>query len=200
MTLSELIAKAKTVIEEDMRLGEWKGIVETVLRDLNSVSKLLTTEIIPVTLTDGCGEIDIEDEVEDFYEMVAVHYKPTDKRRYVLKKIPMMDTSSQGWNMIDGKIQLHNLSEDEGDVYVSYYKTLSMNDTGLDVEFNLPERYHETLLKGVMAIVAQKEEELERKADFFFEYTMGKRMMLAERMLEVEPWYSGMAQQMKVGG
>jgi butyrate kinase len=34
----------------------------------------------------------------------------------------------------------------------------------------------------------KKEEELDRKNDFYGEYTLGKRRMIAERTMAMEPW------------
>jgi len=181
----ELVTRAENIVEEDYPKATWEGIVESVLRDLNPNAKILQRTSVPVELEDGTATIDIPDGI---YEILAVSFQPTGKRSMMLRRLSAYDTASVGWHQDMFTITVQNLKQDEGNVDIDHYANLTMTEEGTEQVFNLPEKYHEVLLKGVLAMTMQKEEELDRKQDFYQEYMMAKQVMMAERVKEVEPW------------
>ncbi len=199
MNLSELISSVTTIIEEDMKIGEWIELVNAVLYDLTPYAKLPKEQIVNVTTYDGNTEINISTDLPNHHETIAVYYNPTSRRKYSLRKISIIDTISTGWYVLDNKIMLQALGPLSGNAHVNYYQTLTMDKESNDYVFNLPAKYHGVLLKGIVAMVAQKFEEHERKADFFKDYYESRNTMLAERIADVEPWAMHVARQIKAG-
>lgn len=199
MNAAELIAKAKTIVEEGYPDSTWEGMIESVLSDLNPVAKMMETIEITPTIVDGYCEIDISSDISELYEIVIVSFKPTGKRKQTLRKLPPYDGVSLGWVRENNKIKIQNLPG-TGTVIVDYYAVLTMTVSGGDKIFNLPEEHHDVILKGLLATVAQKEEELDRKNDFFGEYMMAKRELMAKRVQEMEPWYAQVVAPTRLGG
>ena len=196
MTYAELITKAENLVEESYTAAQWDEMVDSVLADLNPIAKMLTTKEIDITLTSGNGSITVSSSITDLYEIVAVSYKPTGGRKLSLKKLAPFDSASTGWYREQDKIYLQNIEYGAGQVVVDYYQLLTIA-TGA---FNLPAKYHEVILKGTAAIAMQKEEELDRKNDFFGEYMLLKKQMQAERIMEMEPWYAQVVAPARLGG
>jgi hypothetical protein len=186
MDVPELIRKAEEIVEENYSIPVWENMIESVLKDLNSVSKLLKNYTAAVTLTSGAATVAIP---SDSYEVVGVSMVPTSGRKMNLRKLSPADSASVGWYRNGDDIVLQNIPY-EGSISVDYYELLTITSD----EFNLPEKYHEVILKGVLATAMQKEEELNRKQDFFEEYMLAKRTMYAERIIDVEPWLARGAQ------
>ncbi len=202
MTLSELIEKAENIVEETYTHEIWESMVYTILADLNPIAKILISEEVDITLTGEAGEVDLAELETDFYEILSVSYKPTGKRKMILKKLPPFDSASVGWYREENFIQLQNIHYGVGKVVVDGYAmlTLTEDEDNLDKTLNLPQKYHEVVLKGVMAVAMQKEEEYDRKSDFFGEYMMAKKQMQAERIMEMEPWYAQIVAPTRIGG
>ena len=196
MTYAELVTKVENLVEESYTAAQWDEMVDSVLADLNPIAKMLTTKEIDITLTSGNGSITISSSITDLYEIVSVSYKPTGGRKLSLKKLAPFDSASTGWYREQDKIYLQNIEYGAGQVVVDYYQLLTIA-TGA---FNLPAKYHEVILKGTAAIAMQKEEELDRKNDFFGEYMLLKKQMQAERIMEMEPWYAQVVAPARLGG
>ena len=192
MTASELIAKAINLVEEDYPNETWEHFIEDVLSDMNTGAKVLKAEDIPVIISGGDATINVASTLPTLYEIVDISFKPTGERSRPLKRLPAFDGVSMGWKRVDNNtVVLQNLPFATGGADIKYYEKLTLTASTVssgDYTFNLPEKYHEVLFKGVCAYAMQKEEELDRKNDFYGEYMIGKRRMLVERVSEVEPW------------
>ena len=180
MNVPELIRKAEEIVEENYAIPVWENMIDSVLSDLNPVSKMLKNHTEAVTLVDGAATIAIPN---DAYDVFGIYFIPTGLRKMNLKKVSPYDSASIGWYQHGDNIKIQNIPY-TGSVSIDYYEMLSITDD----EFNLPVKYHEVILKGVLATVAQKEEELNRKQDFYQEYIIAKRTMYAERTMDLEPW------------
>lgn len=187
MTVNEIIAQAENLVEESYSSGIWEDWVRNVLDDLTPFAKLLAEEEVSLTIVDGEAEIDLT-AITDLFDVVNVSIKPTGKRRMKLRKLPAYDGVSMGWVRYPNRVKLQNLTWSSGDAIVEYYQDLAMTVSGADYTINLPEEYHEIVVKGICATAMQKEEEYDRKQDFYGEYTLGKRRMMAERTIAMEPW------------
>ena len=198
MTLDQLIEKAEIVVEESYFPEEWEQMAGTVLAELNPIAKLLETESIAAA--EGEAEILLSNLTNNFYEILAVSYKPAGKRKRLLRKLSPFDSASTGWHQENNRIVVRGLSDLPGEIIVDGYLRLGMTEEADSKVFNLPEKYHEIILKGVLAIAMQKEEELDRKNDFFGEYMMMKNQMQAERIQEMEPWYAQIVAPARLGG
>lgn len=195
MNSTELITKAQAIIEEDYPTSEWEGIIESVLADLNPVAKVLTSVNLTPTIADNKCEIDLTSDITDAFEIVSISYLQNDRKKQ-LKKLPPFDGVTTGWIREQSKVKIQNLPDGITTIVVDYYQLLTLT-AGV---FNLPEEHHEIILKGVLAMVAQKEEELDRKQDFFQEYMLAKREMMAKRVQDMEPWYSQVVAPVRMGG
>lgn len=201
MTASELIAMAENLTEESLSPQEWYDFIKITLSDLTPAAKVLEEQVVSVSLIDGAVDVNIEESVPEAHEIVSVSFKPNGQSRRELRKLILQDYTSTGYARLNNLIRLQGLPWEEGDVVIYYYAKLRMTESGDDYTFNLPEEYHEpVLLKGVCALSAQKEEDFDRKNDFFGEYALGKRNMLAERTFEMEPWNRQLVLQAKLGG
>ena len=202
MTAEEIIRKAESIVEEKYTYTVWTGFILSVLSDMTGDAKILTTKTgVSVVLSGGNGEITLSSDVDliNAIEVVSVSFTPTGKRAKVLRKLSSQDRVSTGWRRQEDKIALQSLPWVAGTANVDYYKNLTLTLSGGFHVLNLPAKYHETVLKGVLALAMQKEEELDRKADFFGEYMMGKQKMVAERIFEMEPWNSQHVLNQKLG-
>ena len=201
MVVSEIIAKAEAIVEEKYTVTTWRLFIGSVLDDLASAAKILATKAgISVSLIGGNGEITLSSDadLQNAIEVVSVSFTPTGKRAKPLRKLSPNDRVSTGWRRQENKIVLQSIPW-SGAVSVDYYKKLTLTLSGTEYVLNLPEQYHEVVLKGTIAVAMQKEEELDRKADFFGEYMMGKQKMAAERIFEMEPWNSQHVLNQKLG-
>jgi len=196
MKVPEMIVKVEKLIEESYTPEQWKEFLQTVLADLNPIAKILESVETDVTLTDGAGSIKLSEKIPSMYEIVSVAYKPTAGRKRLLKKLSSFDSVSVGWYRDSDNIYLQNIEYGAGKIVVDYYELLTIEDG----EINLPEKYHELVIKGMAGIAMQKEEELDRKSDFFGEYMLMKKQMQAERIMEMEPWYAQVVAPARLGG
>ena len=187
MNASDLITKAENLIEEQYPNTVWRAWIEDVLRDLTPAAKLLTETEVAVTLTSGDVTIAVSG-ITNLYEIVSVSFKPTGGRVMQLRKLSPFDSVGRGWVRHDSEIRLQGLPYSSGTAIVKYYESLVLTQAGTEYTYNMPEGYDEVLLRGVCAFAMQKEEEFDRKQDFFGEYMLGKRRMLMERTLAMEPW------------
>ena len=203
MTADDIISRAEILVEEEYASTDWKGFMEGVLRDLTPSAKILKDEDITVTISSGEATMTISSTLPNLYELVDVSFLPTGGRNRPLRRIAPTDSVSVGWSRMENDtIHLRNLPWTAGTATVKYYENLSMTASTVttgDYTFNLPAQHHEVLLLGVCAYAMQKEEELDRKSDFYAEYMMGKRKMMAERTAEIEPWNRQYVAQIKVG-
>ncbi len=190
MTANEVIARAVDLVEEDHPVTVWRRWIEDVLKDLNPLSKILAEADVNLTIANGEATVNLA-ALPLFYEVVNMSFKPTGKRPTQLRKLPIYDSYSTGWILRDTTAKLVNLRSSEGQAVVGYYQELTMTESVGEHVFNLPEKYHDLIVRGICSMAMQKEEELDRKQDFYIEYTMGKRRMLAERVVAIEPWYAG---------
>ena len=201
MTASELIAMAENLVEESNTPQEWYDFINITLKDLTPAAKVLEEKVVSVELTDGSADINVTEEVPEAFEVLSVSFKPTGQGRRELRKLTPQDYSSTGYARFNDFIRLQGLPWEEGAAVIYYYAKLKMIESGDDYTFNLPEDYHESvLLKGVCASAMQKEEDMDRKNDFYGEYALAKRSMLAERTFEMEPWNRMFVLQAKLGG
>ena len=197
MDFNELIKQATTIVEEDYDYDTWKTLTTNVLADLNPVAKILSTVLIDVELVDGEAFIHIDDISLSLFEVVSVSFKPHGERSRMLKRIAQQNTVSMGYYRKYDEICLRNIPYESGQVEINYYELLTIDEND---EFNLPDKYHEVLLKGVMAMAMQKEEELDRRHDFMNDYMIAKRQMQAERVIEMEPWFAPLVAPTTIGG
>lgn len=195
MTANEVIERAVELVEEQYDNDVWYEWIDAVLRDLNPLTKLIETEEVTLTIANGEAEIDLS-AISDCFEVISVSFKPTGKRAKQLRRIPPYDSYSMGWVHYDTTLKLLNLAETAGTAIVTYYALLARTSDGAtDYTLNLPEKYHDIIVKGICAMSMQKEEEFDRKQDFFSEYMLGKQRLYMERILAVEPWNQGGGQQ-----
>ena len=187
MTVNEIIGQAENLVEESYDRDIWEDWVQAILDDLTPFAKMLEEEEVSLTIANEEAEINLS-AISDLFEVVNISIKPTGKRRMKLRKLPAYDGASMGWVRYPNKVKLQNLTWTSGAGVVEYYKDLTMTVSGLDHTINLPEEYHDIVVKGICALAMQKEEEFDRKQDFYGEYTLGKRRMMAERTVSMEPW------------
>ena len=187
MSVTNLINKAEFIVEESWTEDEWIYLIDSVLRDMNSSAKILNDVEYSAGLTAGHAYVTLP---SDLYEIHSVSYKPDGKRSVPLKRVSAMDTASVGFYRDGTTLYLQNLPYSNGKVQIKYYIELRVFEDGGDNYYPLPDKYEHVLLKGLQAMAMQKEEELDRKKDFFSEYMMLKQEMLNERRRELEPWYS----------
>ncbi len=185
MKVSDLIDKAEVIVEESYSDEDWESMIDSVLRDLNSAAKVLNSQETAVTLTDGNAYISLP---TDLYEIVSVSFVQTGGRSISLRNVSSFDSASAGWYREGVSIYVQNLPFTTGNIKVNYYIALRIFEDGGDKYYPLPERYEHVLLKGLQAMVMQKEEELQRKNDFFQEYMLMKQEMFGERVRTMEPW------------
>ena len=190
MTLNEIIEKAEFITEEEYDGTDWKQLAETVLADLTQYAKVLgTAEGLDVSAE---GVVDLSS-VDNIHEVVAVYYKPVGATKYrKLRRLSSHDMYSEGWKMDSGDviIQADNLHTDD-EARVDYYEQLYLAEDGNDYTLNLPEKYHEVVLRGLCSAVFQKEEHMDLKADMQAEYLAyynAREQMKVERIYEMEPW------------
>lgn len=195
MTANELITRAEYLIEEKYNNLIWYGFIKDVLRELTPVAKLPFEAAESVTLTDGWVTVDLT-EIDNLYDIVSVSFKPTGSRPKPLRRIAVQDTVSSGWSRMGDELRLQNLPYANGEVVIGYYEHLRLLEEDGDYYYNMPEGYDEVLLKGICAYAMQKEEEFDRKQDFYGEYMLGKRRMLMERTMAMEPWNTQAIMQM----
>jgi len=188
LNVNQLIERAEAIIEEKYPSDKWRGFINSILDDLTPAAKVLKTADVTVTLASGAGEFTISDEISNVFEIVSVSFTPTGKRSIPLRKLFPHDNVSTGWKQQEDKIVLQSLPWSAGTANVSYYERLTLTSSNGVYTMSLPEKYHEVVLKGVLAVAMQKEEEIDRKQDFFGEYLLAKRNMAVERITEVEPW------------
>jgi len=180
MTADEIIRKAEEVAEESYSVSVWENMLESVLADLTPVAKVSANSTASVTLTDNAADVSVP---SGAYEVIGVGFVPTSKRKVPLRKVSSADSASVGWYRRGAHVILQNIPY-TGSVSIDYYAILT-NTAGV---LNLPEEYHEIVLKGLMALAMQKEEDMGRKNDFYGEYSLMKRQMLADRIMAMEPW------------
>ena len=180
MTVDEIIRKAEEVVEESYGVSVWENMVESVLADLTPISKVPANSTASVTLTSGAANVSVP---TGAYEVVGVGFVPTGKRVVPLRRVSSAESASVGWYRRGAHVILQNIPY-TGSVSIDYYEILT-NTAGV---LNLPEEYHDIVVKGLMAMAMQKEEDMGRKNDFFTEYMLLKRQMLADRIKIMEPW------------
>lgn len=195
MTVRELIERAERLVEEKYDNEIWYGFIDDVLSDLTPAAKVLTEDDLTTTISDEEATVTLP----TLHEVVNVSFKPTGGRKYTLRRLSPYDTVSTGWIRNNNTIKLQSLPWAAGVTYVAYYKQLSRTASGDDFTIDLPAEYHDVLLKGVCALAMQKEEDSDRKQDFYGEYLLGKYKMLAERTYEMEPWNAQIANAIKFG-
>lgn len=193
MTVNEMIEKAVNLVEEVYDNEIWHGFVETVLEELTPLAKTVAENNVPLTITNGEAVVNLSSShLTEPFEVVNVALQSTGDRKKQLRKLPSYDSASFGWVHGGTRITLQNLPTTSADAVVTYYQNLAMTlstaSTGTDYTINLPEEYHDIVVKGICALSMQKEEEGDRKGDFYGEYTLGKRRLFAERIQAVEPW------------
>jgi hypothetical protein len=155
-------------------------MLESVLADLTPIAKVSANSTASVTLTDNAANVSVP---TGAFEVVSVGFVPTSKRKVPLRKVSSADSASVGWYRRGDYVILQNIPY-TGEISIDYYEILT-NTAGV---LNLPEEYHEVVLKGLMAMAMQKEEDMGRKNDFYGEYSLMKRQMLADRIMAMEPW------------
>ncbi len=198
MKAYELITKAESLVDEKYANYIWYGWIEDVLRDLTPAAKLLNVADIAVTFTDDAVSIDVGD-IDNLYDIVSVSFQQTGKRFMQLRRLNVADGVSAGWVRDDDSITVQNLGYTAGTVRIKYYERLKLTEDSGEYTYNMPEGYDEVLLRGVCAFAMQKEEEIDRKSDFYGEYMLGKRRMLLERTFAMEPWNMQAVAQMMGG-
>lgn len=187
MTANEIIARAEELVEESYATATWLAWIRAVLEDLTPLAKIFKETEVTLTIASNEATVNLA-AITDFFELVNVSIKPTGKRRMKLRKLPAYDGASQGWVRYDTTVKLQNLTVTAGKAVVEYYAKLALTASGTDYTLNLPADYHDIVVKGVCALAMQKEEEFDRKQDFYGEYTLGKRRIYAERLVAMEPW------------
>jgi hypothetical protein len=192
MTAHEIIEKVVNMVEEVYDNEIWYGWIETVLEELTPLAKTVAESTIPLTIANEAATISLSSTyLTDPFEVVSVALQSTGERKKQLRKLPAYDSVSLGWVHSGTSLTLQNLPVTAADAVVTYYQDLSMTLSTAstnDYTINLPEEYHDIVVKGLCALAMQKEEEGDRKGDFYGEYTLGKRRLLAERIMAVEPW------------
>ena len=195
MTVTELIERAEYLVEERYDNDIWYNFIDDVLHDLTPAAKVVAETTDNTTITDEEATITLT----DVHEVINVSFKPTDGRKHVLRKLSSYDTVSTGYIRENNAVRLQGIPWSAGTTYITYYAMLERTASGDDFTINLPEQYHDVLLRGVCAKAMQKEEDADRKQDFYGEYLLGKHKMLAERTYEVEPWNAQIANAIRFG-
>ncbi len=191
MTVDEIIAQAETMVEESYDPSVWEDWVQAILDDLTPMAKVLTETEVSLTITNEEATINLVSSAPTLFELIGISLKPTGKRKQKLRKLPAYDSVSLGWIRYNTTVKLQNLPVASAKAVVEYYQKLAMTAVAApstDHTINLPEEYHDIVVKGICALAMQKEEEQDRKNDFYGEYTLGKRRMISERTMAMEPW------------
>ncbi len=154
--------------------------------------KTCVPEEVELTVRDGNDcTLDLTGEA---YDIVSVTYIGPRGSKRTLRQIPVHDNYSIGWSKDKNELHVKNLPEPYGKIRVDYYAYLTIRKHQGEKVFNLPEEHHEVILKGLLTLVAQKEEDIQRKRDFSREYEQAKEQMAMKRIHAVEPWREAVAQ------
>ena len=192
MNVNDMIGYAENLVEEKYNNQVWYDFVDTVLEELTPLAKVVQEDTVPLSIADNKATISLSSTyLTGLFEVVGVSLHSTGERKKQLRKLAPYDTASLGWIHNDTAVTLINLPTTSANAVVHYYQNLTMTattSTVTDYTINLPEKYHDIVVKGMCALSMQKEEEGDRKGDFYGEYTMGKRRLLSERIMAVEPW------------
>lgn len=201
MNLTDMIYNAEVIVKESYDRPTWESMIISVLSELNSSAKLSQTAELVKQVDHGKTEVNLESDIPDLYELLGAAYKYGDSRKRALKQLPYYNTVSTGWVKDDANIYFQGLSDEyeECTIYVYYYELLKIIPDGNDRTFNLPEEHHDVILKGLMSKVAQREEDYNRRMDFYNEYIMAKRDMLAKRIADTEPWHKQFVLPLRMG-
>ncbi len=199
MYLSEMIEQAEHIAEESYSFPEWNTLVQQVLSDLAPAAKNLKQ--VSFDKPEGAVLVDIAvaEKIDDLYEVVSVSFKPDGKRSRPLRHLSLADTVSTGWMKDAGRIIVQELPEDKGEIVIDYYGTIKIVDEGQEKTFDLPVEHHDVILKGLLSKVAQKEEEFDRRQDFYSEYLAAKNEMMGKRIKEVETWNKNISAPLRYG-
>ena len=192
MNVNDMIGYAENLVEEKYDDQVWYDFVDTILEELTPLAKVVQEDTVPLTIADSEATISLSSTyLTSLFEVVGISLRSTGERKKQLRKLAPYDTASLGWIHNDTEVTLINLPTTSADAIVHYYQNLTMTattSTATNYTINLPEKYHDIVVKGMCAMSMQKEEEGDRKGDFYGEYTMGKRRLLSERIMAVEPW------------
>lgn len=191
MNVADMIVQAQVRSEEVYDEPTWIGFINAAIDDLTPVARMLN-RIVLVGETPSDGKLIITiagSDVEDAHEILTVYYESTTPagRSKQLRRLSLGDNFSMGWKLTSTQLILQGLgTTSAGTVTVDMYKKLTKVDDVLDIP-DLPEQYHDLIVKFMCSLSQQKEEELEDKRDFYGEYMLGKNSLALDRIWEVEP-------------